>query len=403
MRDYSRLQGTLFSHERVAGLHALVVGAGALGNEVIKNLALMGVGRLSILDRDRIEPSNLTRSILFCTADIDQHLARGSAKADVAAARAREINPDVAVTAHVGEVGDFGSGAIRRVDVVFACLDNEMARLELSWICSRLDRPLVDGGLGLINPSSGMVSLFPGVSGPCYACRRSAEGRRALLVDLQGRADPCGVKERAQREAGIVATTPVLASMIGALQVETGLRFVAGDRAAAQETEGVSYRLTLHPKIALESIRFERSPNCPLHQPESAVRVVNEHPERRSAEWTVTELLAEVSPDPAFLHFDWPITARAGCRTCGREWEPMLRRARFRRERCSACASDDVVEREVLTGLDAQSPWSRRPLAALGLPSGHVHEVVLGSDADAPRRHVEVTGDLLPQTREAHA
>jgi hypothetical protein len=81
----------------------------------------------------------------------------------------------------------------------------------------------------------------------------------------------------------------------------------------------------------------------------------------------------------------------------------MLRRARFRRERCRACASDDLVETEVLTGVDAASAWSRRPLAALGLPSGHVHEVVLGSRPDAPRCYVEVTGDLLTTVSEAHA
>src|SRR4051812_15233858 len=197
----------------MAGLNALVVGAGALGNEVIKNLALLGVGRLAVLDRDRIEASNLTRSILFCTPDIDAHIARGSCKAEFAAARAREINPDVQATAHVGEIGDFGSGWLRQADVVFSCLDNEMARLELSWVCNRHDKPLVDGGLGLINPSSGLVSLFPGSAGPCYACRRSAARRRELLVELQGREDPCGMKERLQRDHGIVSTTPILASI----------------------------------------------------------------------------------------------------------------------------------------------------------------------------------------------
>ena len=68
-----------------------------------------------------------------------------------------------------------------------------------------------------------------------------------------------------------------------------------------------------------------------------------------------------------------------------------------------ACSGDDLVETEVLTGLDAASRWSTRALAALGLPAGHVHEVVLGSSPDAPRRYVEVTGDLLSQNREAHA
>src|SRR5262249_41993072 len=156
--------------ERMTGLKVLVVGAGALGNEVLKNLALVGVGSLAILDRDRIEASNLTRSVLFCTPNVQDRIASGAAKATVAAERVHEINPDAEGTAHVGEVGDLGSGRLRQFDLIFSCLDNEMARLELSWACARLDRPLVDGGLGLINSSSGLVSLFPGASGPCYAC-----------------------------------------------------------------------------------------------------------------------------------------------------------------------------------------------------------------------------------------
>jgi hypothetical protein len=56
----------------------------------------------------------------------------------------------------------------------------------------------------------------------------------------------------------------------------------------------------------------------------------------------------------------------------------------------------------VLTGIDASSSWAERSLADLGLPLGHIHEVVLGSTADAPRRHVEVSGDLRAR-REAAA
>ena len=65
----------------------LVVGAGALGNEIIKNLALLGVGRVFVADRDRIERSNLSRSVLFREADC------GRSKAEVAAERARELFP----------------------------------------------------------------------------------------------------------------------------------------------------------------------------------------------------------------------------------------------------------------------------------------------------------------------
>jgi len=86
-----------FSQEELAELKVIVIGAGAVGNEVIKNLALLGVGETSIFDFDQIEQHNLTRSVLFREGDI------GQAKADVAAARARELDPNITVRSHVGD------------------------------------------------------------------------------------------------------------------------------------------------------------------------------------------------------------------------------------------------------------------------------------------------------------
>src|SRR6185436_1639963 len=73
-----------WDQERLAAARVLVAGAGAIGNEVIKLLALLGVGNILIVDFDHIEISNLTRSMLFRDADI------GKSKALVAAERARE-------------------------------------------------------------------------------------------------------------------------------------------------------------------------------------------------------------------------------------------------------------------------------------------------------------------------
>ena len=78
---------------RVRAARVLVVGAGALGNEVLKNLALLNVQQLIIMDFDRVEASNLTRSILFRQADADA----GRYKAEVAAERLLEINPDLKI------------------------------------------------------------------------------------------------------------------------------------------------------------------------------------------------------------------------------------------------------------------------------------------------------------------
>ena len=392
-RDYSRLTRTLYTRESVERLTTLVVGAGALGNEVIKNLALIGVGHVVILDRDHIEASNLTRSVLFCTAGIASHLANRTPKAVVAAERVRELNPDVQATPHVGEVADCGLGIVRRSDVVFSCLDNEMARLELSWACARLGRPLVDGGLGRTNSSSGMVSLFPGSDGPCYACRKAPARRRQLLQELQGREDPCWLRERAQAEADVVSTTPVMASVIGALQVEVGLRHVLSP---ADPTRGEARRVTLHPGFSAETSSFERSPACPLHEAASVITVVRERPERTSTDWTPAALLDEY-PGGAVLLLDWPVTARAACRACGAVFEPWVRRARFRAATCPTCRGSDLAEQEVVTAIDPSSPWATRTFSALGLPRAHIWEIASLAEAAAPRHHVELTGDLAPR------
>jgi hypothetical protein len=391
VRDYSRLASTAFSRAHTA-VTALVVGAGALGNEVVKNLALLGVTGVWIADRDRIERSNLTRSILYCTPDIDEQIARGTPKAAYAAGRVHEINPDVRTTAFVGEVADLGLGVFRRSDIVFSCLDNEMARLELSWACARVGKLLVDGGLGLMNYSSGQVTVFPKSDGPCYACRKGADRRRRLLQELQGREDPCWLKEDRIEAAEGVATTPLLASIVGACQVEFGLRRIQSDES---ETLGRAYRITLHPTPSLDVSAFERSPTCPLHDPDSLVRAVEECCEARSDEWTPRDLLQRFGEDGSYLLLDWPITCKALCRGCAHEWEPMVRRARFRRQSCPACASDDLIESDVLTTVNADSPWATRTLAALGFPRGHVYEIGSERSPDAPRRHIEITGDLV--------
>src|SRR5688500_13779388 len=81
-----------FDQEAVRRERLIVVGAGAVGNEVIKNLTLLGVGEILVFDRDSIEVHNLTRSVLFRESDI------GRPKAQCAAVRARELDSSVRVT-----------------------------------------------------------------------------------------------------------------------------------------------------------------------------------------------------------------------------------------------------------------------------------------------------------------
>ena len=82
-----------FKKEKVKNARVLVAGAGALGNEVVKDLALFGVGHIYVVDFDQIEISNLTRSVLFREEDAYNH----AYKAEIVAKRAMEINPQINV------------------------------------------------------------------------------------------------------------------------------------------------------------------------------------------------------------------------------------------------------------------------------------------------------------------
>src|SRR5438309_2004504 len=116
-RDYSKLDSTVFTRRQLSALRVMVVGAGALGNEVIKNLILRGIGLLYIVDRDTISPSNLTRSVLFCVPEIADVLESRMPKAEFVAQRIRQINPDVEAIPIVAEIADVGLGMLTNVDL----------------------------------------------------------------------------------------------------------------------------------------------------------------------------------------------------------------------------------------------------------------------------------------------
>ncbi len=164
---YSRLRLIpWWDQELLRRAKVLVVGAGALGNEIVKNLALLGVGHLLICDMDHVENSNLSRSVLFRQSD------EGAFKAEVIARAAYELNPDIHARPFVGNiVHDLGLGAFRNFDVIIAGLDNREARLHINQSCWKMNRPWVNGAIEIV---SGVARVFVPPDGPCYECTMSA-------------------------------------------------------------------------------------------------------------------------------------------------------------------------------------------------------------------------------------
>lgn len=245
-----------FKKDKVKNARVLVAGAGALGNEVVKDLALFGIGHIFVVDFDQIELSNLTRSVLFREEDAYSH----AYKAEIVAKRAMEINPQIKVTPIVGNLfSEVGFGIYRSVDVVIGCLDSRIARYLLNRLCMRAGKSWVDGS---IENLTGTVRVYtPGVS--CYECGLSREEFNNIMLRTG-----CADVVRTQSSAGRVATTPISASIIGAMQVQEAMKIIH------QEEDNGKFK-TLQGKMlryegmtnSMNIYKFASwKHNCPAHE-----------------------------------------------------------------------------------------------------------------------------------------
>lgn len=272
-----------FKKEKVNNARVLVAGAGALGNEVIKDLTLFGVGHIFVVDFDRIELSNLTRSVLFREEDAYAHRF----KADVAAERAMEINPQIKVTPIVGNLfSDVGLALYQSVDVIIGCLDSRLARYQLNRMAMRANKTWIDGS---IENLTGVVKVYtPGIS--CYECGLSREEFNIIMLRTG-----CADVVRSQTSQGRVATTPISASIVGAVQAQEAMKVIHLD---AYKDEKLPFT-TLQGKMW----RYEGLTNmtnlykfsswkkgCPAHDRWHPVI----HADSMTAGMTVTEAIAEL-------------------------------------------------------------------------------------------------------------
>jgi len=199
----------------------MVVGCGTLGNEVLKNLVLMGIGHLVIVDFDVVEESNLTRSILFRKCDV------GRRKVDVVHRALLDINPHLDIQSIYGDVAyDVGLGVFRRMDIILGCVDSRWARYCIQRACHRTGKTWIDGGI--LNLEGTVRTFRPNCN--CYACSLGPEGLRELRRRM-----PCSGVIRRQEQAGHAPTTPIIASVIGAVMVQEACRSARDAQSKCQE------------------------------------------------------------------------------------------------------------------------------------------------------------------------
>ena len=213
---------TWWDQEKLRNAKVLVVGAGALGNEIVKNLALLGIGNILIADLDRIENSNLSRSVLYRKQD------NGKFKAEIAAAAAKEIYPDLNVHHFNGNVVyDLGMGVFNWADIVIGGLDNREARLSINRNCWKCNKPWVDGAIQQID---GTARVFVPEShalgrpdAACYECTMSQTDWKLLQLRRS-----CNLLSKSEMETGKTPTTPTISSIIAGVQCQEAVKILHG-------------------------------------------------------------------------------------------------------------------------------------------------------------------------------
>ena len=288
-----------WEQKKIAGSKVLVVGAGALGNEILKNCALIGVGNILIVDEDIIEESNLCRSVLFRESDI------GKSKAKIAAQALRRIYNRCKVQFIKGNViTDVGLGAFRWADVVIGAVDNRQARVWINRCCFRLGRPWIDCGIERIE---GIVRFFVPPGGACYECTMS-ETDWTLLQQRKS----CSGLARGKDSLGKVPTTPTTASVIGGMAVQEALKYIHG--LETLEGRGFVFNGMTHDSYVVE---YQRKKDCFGH--ESSGRVVSLS--KPSDRMTVDELLRRARRDlgrKAVIELNNEMISSLYCKKCER-------------------------------------------------------------------------------------
>jgi len=149
-----------YDFETIRKTKVLVAGAGALGNEVGKNLVLSGFERITIVDMDRIVHSNLSRCVLFRKKDADA----GAYKAKVLAERLEQLNPGASVDYHIAKIQEIDENGFKEYDLVIGCLDNIEARLYVNSHSYYHRIPYIDGA------THGMIGKVQVVFPPETSC-----------------------------------------------------------------------------------------------------------------------------------------------------------------------------------------------------------------------------------------
>lgn len=370
---YSRLRLIpWWDQERLKNAAIMVVGAGALGNELIKNLALLGIGRILIFDMDSIENTNLTRSVLYRAKDVGRY------KAKVAAERAMEINPDVKAKAFVSNIiDDVGLGVFRRMNVVLGGLDNREARLSINQSCYKVDKPWIDGAIEALN---GFARVFVPGKGACYECTMTETDW--MLINKR---KSCALLTHEQMAEGKIPTTPTSSSIIAGIQVQEMLKLLHSDRnLPTLAGKGYVFNGLTHDSYVVE---YQEKPDCMSH--DTYEKIIEKPWSVRTM--TLKELLAEIRKElgeKAIIDFDRDIATVAKC-SCGEHKDLFtpVHKLRGHMLICPKCGNQ--MSFDSVHSINGSEDFTDKTLFDIGIPLLHI----IGGRVGMNTTYYEFSGD----------
>jgi adenylyltransferase/sulfurtransferase len=236
----------LAGQRRIKAASVLVVGAGGLGSPLALYLAAAGIGRMGIVDFDRVDASNLQRQVLYGVSDI------GRPKLEAAKARLADLNPGVAIdTYEVALTSENALDLVSRYDVIVDGTDNFPTRYLVNDACVLAGKPNVYGSIFRFE---GQASVFDARIGPCYRCLYPDPPPPGLVPSCA--------------EGGVLGVLP---GVIGVIQGIETLKLILGIG------ETLAGRLLIFDALGMRfrEMKLRKDPACPI---------CGEHP-------TLTELI----------------------------------------------------------------------------------------------------------------
>lgn len=355
----------------------MVIGAGALGNEVLKNLALTGVKQIVLVDFDVIEKSNLAKSVLYrerdCTGD--------KLKVDIAAERLKEISPNIKIMKVNGDATlDIGLGIVRHMDVLIGCLDNRLARLWINRYSFMLGKSWVDGGILNLE---GQVDVYSPDTN-CYEC---GLGRKAW--DQIAYRNGCINRARRYASAGLANTNSIVASIVGAIQAQEALKLIADPTHSLAGFQFFFDGKTNHyDKLGKDT---PRKHNCKSHEVITSIIEGTELSANLSIQDTLTWLQHYFTDNNPTVLLPYQVITKAITGISNKQVAFIKARPHLNESDLDNIREieDEEVRFETTDNIDSTFPNLEVPLKTIGIPHYHILTVVAGGT----KHFVELTGD----------